>query len=308
MENATPFGHLYQSETLIEAVQLALRQPQAGNWELVADGIRGPKTNNALKVFKIQNGLGSDSVLNAATLKKLYSVAYPKADIYTESPCYYDGTGVKGEQEQQFKKTGIVLHHSVSDRDGRRVNRFFNDKEYGTAFALSGDGCVVQMYQDQDHWGWHLKMRNDNRQVSTGEETRTAQRTVAIEICSFGELDYKGGKFYNTYGSVVAAQEVCTLDEPFRGAKYFQKYTDAQIAALEIWIRYELRRHNLKLTPQIIDRNWFEYDVKPIVNGERPLFTHTNCRHTKSDLFPQPELVNMLQRLYGLPLGKAPGQ
>jgi peptidoglycan hydrolase-like protein with peptidoglycan-binding domain len=306
IENAIPFGHLYQSEALIEAAQLALRTVTCGGWELSADGINGARTTNAIKIFQVRNRLEPTGQLNAATLKQLYVLAYPKADIYNGSPCYYDGTGTAGEKQEVVKKKAIVLHHSVSDRDGRKVNRFFSDKGYGTAYALSGNGTIIQLFADQDNWSWHLNMREDNKRITQAQERKVAQETVAIEICSFGELDQIKGKYYNTYGTEVPANEVCTLAQPFRGAKYFHCYTPAQIAVLEVWIRHLLNRYQLTLTPQVIDTAWFDYNVNPILQGTRPLFTHTNCRTSKSDLFPQPELIAMLQRLYTLPV--LPGQ
>lgn len=58
--------------------------------------------------------------------------------------------------------------------------------------------------------------------------------SIGIEVCNWGMLKEKDGKFYNYVNRIVDSSEVTELDNPFKGHKFWHKYTDKQIDSLKI--------------------------------------------------------------------------
>ena len=87
------------------------------------------------------------------------------------------------------------------------------------------------------------------------------------------------------------------MDKPWRGKKYFQKYTDKQINSLKKIILELARKFDIPLPNIKYDECFFDlkYDA---LNGAPGLWTHVNVREDKWDCFPQPELIEMLNTLY----------
>ena len=83
---------------------------------------------------------------------------------------------------------------------------------------------------------------------------------------------------------------MCIRDR-YRGYKYYEKYTDKQIAALKDVLEYLTKKYDIP----------FEYkedmwDVsKDALNGVSGIYSHTSYRADKSDCHPQPELISMIK-------------
>ncbi|MDG2267885.1 MAG: hypothetical protein P8L69_03050, partial [Alphaproteobacteria bacterium] len=94
-----------------------------------------------------------------------------------------------------------------------------------------------------------------------------------------------------------------TLDKPFRGHKTWHKYSDAQIEALRLWILYIAERDNIDVTKGLVEEvkskgaNGFEFNADAYYGRIKGMWTHTNTRKDKFDMFPQPELLEMLINL-----------
>ena len=93
----------------------------------------------------------------------------------------------------------------------------------------------------------------------------------------------------------VNNEDVVELSKPFRGYKYWEKYTDAQLQSTRKLILYLKNRWNIEIESGIYNEAWFDYDEKWFSLGG--LRTHTQVRKDKFDLFPQPELIQMLNSL-----------
>jgi len=87
------------------------------------------------------------------------------------------------------------------------------------------------------------------------------------------------------------------LDKPWRGKRYFHKYSDKQIASLKILILELARKFDIPLPNIQYDLNYFDLKFDAL-NGKPGLWTHVNVREEKWDCFPQPELIDMLNSLY----------
>ncbi len=84
----------------------------------------------------------------------------------------------------------------------------------------------------------------------------------------------------------------------FKGYKYFEKYSDAQIAAVKNiilgWMdKYQIEfEYNYNTLFPVYGR-----DFKPAYSAAKGLYTHNSVRRDKSDIFPQSELIEMLKSI-----------
>jgi hypothetical protein len=117
--------------------------------------------------------------------------------------------------------------------------------------------------------------------------------SIGIEVCNWGQLTLKDGKFYNYVNREVPANEVCELAKPHRGFKYYHNYSDAQIESVKELLLLWKDKFGIPLT-----YNEDIWDVTPrALRGEKGVFTHNSVRLDKVDMYPHPKLVEMLKSL-----------
>jgi len=152
---------------------------------------------------------------------------------------------------------------------------------------IAWDGKILKAYDDR-YWGYHLGISNKSEELNS--------KSVAIEICNYGFLTIgKDGRFYNYVNKPVMESEVVELDKTFRGYKYWERYTDSQIESTRKLILYLQHRWGIVVEKGIYNEEWFEYDEKWFSNGG--IRNHTQVRKDKFDLFPQKEMIQMLNSL-----------
>ena len=128
----------------------------------------------------------------------------------------------------------------------------------------------------------------------------------AVEICNFGYVAKKNGKYYTYVNTEVPESMVCDLGYEFRGHQYWHAYTTEQIESLRLLIK-----HIAKIYPKIdivaglpkllkdgmSPKDAFGFNDGAYYGRMKGTWTHTNVRKDKFDCFPQPELVEMLKSL-----------
>lgn len=213
--------------------------------------------------------------------------------------------------DRTFKKT-IYLHHTAGGANPENVLHWWNiDNKpgrllrVGTAFVIGGperdgsnahDGKVYRAF-DERKWAHHLGLRRTNN-------TQLNQESIGIEICSYGPLKKDEQGFYasrkNKNGELVKIRipndQVCELEEPWRGHRFFHRYSEKQIAECRRLILTLAHLHSIPLPEKTYDRDWFTIQ-KEALAGVPGLWTHVNVRRDKTDCFPQPELLDMLNGL-----------
>ena len=103
----------------------------------------------------------------------------------------------------------------------------------------------------------------------------------------------KGDKFYTYVGSELSSDKVVKLDKPFRGHEYWEAYTDAQIESVRKLLL--LWKDTYGIDVRYNDDIW---DVtKRASAGENGVFTHNSVRPDKTDVYPNPGLIEMLKSL-----------
>ena len=186
------------------------------------------------------------------------------------------------------KKTRICLHHTVSSPfsiDGD-VATFMSQRNIATHYLISGDGVVYQLIPD-NFWAYHLGIQLANN-------TQLNQETIGIEIDAWGQLKKSGNRYLTAYDSVLTTEfPVEILDVPFRGSLYYQEYSDAQIDALFLLLKKLSVENQIPLNGLNKSLN-FEL----LNNFDNPgLYSHSNFREDKSDVYPAKKLIAMLKKL-----------
>ena len=203
---------------------------------------------------------------------------------------------------EEFEKKQIYLHHTASGPNARQVVQNWNDDDRGriatcvtisnTGSAKSADGEIVQAFSSK-HWAYHLGVRNQHFKNLGLPYINLDKHSIGIELCAWGPLTLKNGKFYNYVNREVSADQVCELDVPFKGYKYYHKYSAAQIESVKNLLLYWHDVYGMPLT--------YNEDIWGITERayklEAGVFTHNSVRPDKTDVFPQPELIEMLKSL-----------
>lgn len=273
-----------------------------------ADGNFGPNTREAVKAYQRENGLIVDGIVGPQTFatireanattdnsEKIYS---PYQDLMVNK--YFLPTGEY--KEGPTKKEYLFLHHTAGwNNPYNTVDGWAKDNRgtIATEFVLGGrsvrgnddryDGELVQCLPEGGY-GWHLG-KNGSQYMHT--------HSVAIEICNFSYA--VDGKTY--VGTPIAEDQIVTLPRKFRNYNQWHAYSDKQIETLKLFILWIANRDSIDVRDGLvaeIKKNGakaFEFN-KNAYNGKiKGMWTHTNTRKDKFDLFPQPNLIDMLTSL-----------
>ena len=274
--------------------------------EIGADGIFGKGTDKAVKTWQSSNGLIVDGIVGPATWDAmgLATTDNSESSYTTENGLIINKHYLpRGEYKAgPTKKEFVFLHHTAGwNNPYKTINNWGRDSRgaIATEFVLGGqsikgnddkyDGEVVQAFPEGGY-GWHLG-RNGSQYMHT--------HSVGIEVNNFGYI--KDGKTYA--GTIAHESQIVTLDKSFRGHKTCHRYSNAQIEALHKWILYIAERDNIDVRaglPALIKEKGvdaFEFNADAYYGKVKGLWTHTNTRKDKSDMFPQPELMDMLTSL-----------
>lgn len=295
--------------------------------KLTADGSFGPKTEIAVKAWQTQNGLVADGVVGPQTWSKMGLATTDVSEKVQQLDCETQGLNIikhylpAGEYlAGPTKKRWLFLHHTAGwDSPYLTVSGWGADARgpVATEFVLGGpsikgtsvefDGVLVQAFPEGGY-GWHLGTGNNAMH----------RESVGIEVCNFGFVS-KGGYFkwdanqkknvwialkpeaYYTYvGTEAHPSQITELAKPFRGNKFWHKYSDKQIQVLKDWILFIANRDNIDVRKGLIEEikkfgvdAFDKVDVK-LCENTPGMWLHTNVQAGKVDLFPQAELVDML--------------
>lgn len=198
--------------------------------------------------------------------------------------------------QEIYNKKIIVLHHTVSgDNHTGDVNWWINTPEkVGTPYIIDRNGDVVETF-DPKFWIHHLGIKQETlkKYGSNVTNNKLNQISIGIELDSWGALTFKNGKYYTFSGKEIPLEKVQIYDKPFRGSKYYEKYTNEQLSSLKELLLKLKTEFEIKL---YYFENMFETN-KQALNGYHGVFTHVSYREDKSDCHPQPELIQMLKSI-----------
>ena len=271
-----------------------------------ADGVFGKGTEGSVKKWQSDNGLDSDGIVGPATWDAMGLATTDNSEkvFTTESGLIINKHHLPVGQYKTgpTNKEYVFIHHTAGwNNPYNCIDSWGRDNRgaVATEFVLGGqsvkgndnkyDGEVVQSFPEGSY-GWHLG-KNGSQYMH--------EHSVAIETCNFGYV--KNGKTYA--GTRVADDQIVTLSQPFRGYKDWHRYSDKQIESLHKWILWVSERDGIdvrKGLPDLIRKigvSAFEFQDDAYYGRVKGLWTHTNTRKDKSDMFPQQELIDMLLSL-----------
>lgn len=269
-------------------------------YDLIIDGGFGDKTLRSLQAFQKRMGLVVDGVAGPKTVEALKAAQKrtAKEEKTPSNPKDYGELVIKKNVlldtnqylKQSTKKDKIFIHFTAGGPSASNVIKYWDSDEPRVATAFVIDGNTAEAYEcfHPDYWSFHLGVKGTNGALD--------KSSVGIEICAWGPLTKKGDKYINYVNGEVPADQVYELDTPFRGFKYFHKVSDAQLATVEKLMEFLITEYQIPVQTTF-DKTWFEFNQTLIDKKTPGIWTHTNVRKDKSDMYPDQRLIDMLNRL-----------
>jgi hypothetical protein len=275
------------------------------------DGIFGKKTREEVIKFQRTNNLTSDGIVGPMTWAALN---YNPQEIYADTDEITSATWIEryhlpeGEYiKQHTSKKYIFIHHTAGRHNPyKTIDNWARDQRgrVGTNYVIGGlpanvdlnnltaahtkyDGRILQAIDDK-YWGYHLGKNGSSFMTS---------HSLSIELNSAGGLTKVGDKYYTWFKQEVHPSQVVELDQPFRGYKYFHRYSDEQLMSLEALLYHLAEKHDINIQDGMYKMGpteRYEFNESAWKGGITGILSHTNVRKDKSDVFPQPELDRLI--------------
>lgn len=297
---------------VIALQQLINRSGRDLDIKILVDGKFGEKTKKALISIQKNLDVEPSGSCNLLTWQALFE----DTDINKLKLKNFVFAGLSEDQyfPEHQRKDIIVMHHTAGGPNPYYVRDHWqkNRNRVGTFLIIGGkgqyDGVALQMYQHPSQWAYHLNIWGNfnvyegRKDENKNHETRMAKRTIGVELCNYGYLSFLDGKFwYMSKGKkahVVPSEDVIDYGERgYRGKRYYHRYTNKQIETLKDFILKSAEYYGIKIKKPVDGYNakWFDYSWEA-TRGEQNLISHSNVR-SKSDMHPQPELIQMLNNI-----------
>lgn len=203
-------------------------------------------------------------------------------------------------------KSQLYLHHTAGNPSAVNTAKYWQQDatRVATAFIVSGkvkqpnsnnekDGDIIQCFGSK-YWAYHLGLKQEMFNSFGLPYKQLDKISIGIEVCNWGQLTKESdGTFKNYVNGSVPADEVTELETPFKGYKYFHKYTDSQIASLKDLVIYLCDKFSISraYNDDIFNLN------KRAFEGQNGIYTHNSVRKDKVDIYPCPRMIEMLKSL-----------
>ena len=292
---------LHDTGSDVNFLQALLRE---AGIEVPENGKFDAETKDAVKAFQRKKQFAPDAIVGRDTWRGLLDTAYT---FFPKSTKYFL-TDAEFISELHFKKQ-IILHHTAGgprpdftiawwEKDTQRVATAFVIGRNAGDEENKFDGTVFRAFPEY-LWAYHLGLSKTNSNINADLRASLNKTSIGIEICSYGPLVKQADGTFKTVvnNKTIPADQGTDLGTPWRGYQYFQKYTDAQIEATKTIILSMAYFFHIAIEDVTYDREWFDINTNAL-NGSPGIWTHVNYRKDKTDCFPQPELIRMLNGLH----------
>ena len=180
------------------------------------------------------------------------------------------------------EKKQIVLHHTAgSTADGAITwwqQRLSGKGTVSTPIVIAPDGKVIMLY-NINYYAHHLGVKG---------RSDLDKKSIGIEVVSRGFLTQE-------QANRLPAAEVIEYQQPFRGQTLYHRYTPAQIETLAQLLP-TISQLNAIPIQKYSRQDYFEIS-KNALSGTPGVYTHVSYNPEKSDLHPQPEIIQLLTAL-----------
>lgn len=195
--------------------------------------------------------------------------------------------------KEETNKKQIVIHHTCGGSAQSSIDGWIASQErVATHLVIDRDGTMLQPYSSK-YWAYHLGLKQEVFKERSIPYQSIDKISLSIELANYGEVEkHADGKWYNEYGSLLHGDAV-TLTTPFKGIKSFEAYTPAQIDSLKQILLYWGDKFGIPL--KYNDKMWNICD--DALKGTPGVYTHVSYRKDKTDCYPDPKLIAMLQSL-----------
>lgn len=190
---------------------------------------------------------------------------------------------------QAQEKSGICLHHTVGGTAASSVHHWRTDDAHvGTAYMIGRDGTIFEIF-DPEAWAWQFGLRGWGN-----DRVPFEKRFIGIEIASEGGLTEHDGELYCF--DRVSPRTTFDRDDafdhgtPYRGYRYFARYTDAQIDAVGQLVNHLCDTFSI---PRRVPNDYRSY-YGPKLRDFQGVIGHVNVRRDKSDPIPDDEFWNRI--------------
>lgn len=251
--------------------------------EIMLNWLLAFKGHDSVESFQSSSSLVVDGIFGQKSYGELYKQVLNVEDID------FNGSYTK----EIYRKKQLILHHSAGWDNARGMFDYWKNDgvlHVATSIGIVDDGKVIRGF-DESYWAHHIGMRNTNNLIRNME-------SVGVEVCNWGALSEKNGKYYSWANVEIPESKVIELD--YKGIKYFEKYTQQEVDSLELWMVLNSVRFDIPL----------DYKPKDVwslsnnaINGEPGFYTHNSYIPSKSDMSPQPIVVDMFNNIKSKFLG-----
>ena len=276
------------------------------DWETSFSTISVPKTKTEdlagfleRDIIKIIEEKAEDAIaFNLIPLIKKYTITPSTIPLYNpniNALQYFD---------TETTKTQIVLHHTAGRRGAKAEIEDWIESQPKvlTHYIIDRSGQGNYIF-DTKYWAYHL-----------GAGGKAAnKRSISIEIVAIGFVTQNAkGEWVDNYGTIIpetdttipykcvgpGKNDFIPMREGYKGYKRYQKYTDKQIQSLKT-ILTNIKKNHPEIEIKMDEDQW--KDMFPPESGANPnfskngIYSHNTWRSDKSDIFPQLELLRMIQ-------------
>jgi hypothetical protein len=197
---------------------------------------------------------------------------------------------------KKYKKTQTVGHHTVSGKGvmGDLAHWLKAKFNMGTPVIFPREGPINQLFSTS-RWAYHLGVQSWVYKKLGIPYNRRDMESIGYEIDSYGGLKWNKSKerWENVYGGHVATEDVIEYPKGFRGYYAFERYTPNQVELVRQFLVYCNEVYGI---PMDYKPEMWEVSAAAL-SGEAGNWSHTSFRYDKSDMHPQPELIEMFKGL-----------
>lgn len=203
-------------------------------------------------------------------------------------------------RKEEYIKKQIYLHHTVSGPGAEGDINYWKSTpdRVATCVVIERDGDIYECFNPK-YCAAHLGITSDlakkygDKSVPNPNEL-LLRHSIGIEIDSWGGLTKNDkGQWINSAKQVMPSSDIIEYPNGFRGFKAFEKYTTQQIETVKYLLEKWCKEFGIPKT-----YNADIWDIcKRAYSLESGIFTHVSVRPDKSDMHPQPDMIETLQNL-----------